>query len=238
MQHEVCFNRTSDRFDSDLKPFQAVGGRLPGMQAHSSRVAYRLPACHPQLGQSEHRCQLHRVLDQSFVEHLGRTELAFDDPKRVLHLGTNAGLELPDLLGPRTPRHVLLYLALARVHGHVPVRSRISSSTNRCCATEPPSMQTHAIDIIEGGHEPLETGPASPISTSTRRNQPTRSSHSKDCLTLKPCDNWLDNTEVHPTRLRVLLVTSSNPVVARPICFIGIQRFSELGDWLGFAEIP
>ena len=39
-------------------------------------------------------------------------------------------------------------------------------------------------------------------------------------------------------RLRVLLATSSNPMVARLICFINTQRFSEPNGWLGFAERP
>lgn len=48
------------------------------------------------------------------------------------------------------------------------------------------------------------------------------------------CTRFISSRNTH---LRVLLVTNSNPVVARLICYIGIQRFSGLSGWLGFAEI-
>ena len=40
------------------------------------------------------------------------------------------------------------------------------------------------------------------------------------------------------TRLRVRLVTSPNPALARLICFVAIRRFSEPSGWLGFAKVP
>jgi hypothetical protein len=38
--------------------------------------------------------------------------------------------------------------------------------------------------------------------------------------------------------LRVLLVISSYPLVAKLICFIIYQRLANLNGWLGFAEFP
>ena len=71
------------------------------------------------------RCdQLRRVLGQSAVAHLGVSELAFDHPKRVLYLCTDASFDLLGLLRQSAPRRVLLLLALAGAHGHVPVHAR------------------------------------------------------------------------------------------------------------------
>ena len=50
--------------------------------------------------------------------------LAVDDSKRMLHLGTHTGLELFHLLRYRTPRRVLLLLALARAQNYVPIHAR------------------------------------------------------------------------------------------------------------------
>lgn len=53
---------------------------------------------HPQVREHKQGKELGCVLLQSSVAHLGVTKLALDDSKRVFHLGTDAGLELFDLV--------------------------------------------------------------------------------------------------------------------------------------------
>ena len=72
MEHEVRCHRILERFDSDLKPFQASGVLLPVLQAHSSLRSYQLSACHPQIAQRKQRYQLRRVLGKALVAHLGK----------------------------------------------------------------------------------------------------------------------------------------------------------------------
>ena len=83
---------------SSLLLFQAAGGHLPLSQAHSSPHTHQLSARHPQIAQRKQRDQLRRVLGQPFVAHLGKAELTFDHPKRVLHFGAHTGLELLGLV--------------------------------------------------------------------------------------------------------------------------------------------
>ena len=65
-----------------LRPFEAAGGHLPALQAHSSPHSHQLSARHRQIAQGKQRDQLSRVLGQSFVAHLGKAKLIFDDSER------------------------------------------------------------------------------------------------------------------------------------------------------------
>jgi len=56
-------------------------------------------AHHAQIGQRKQRVQLRRVLGQAAVAHVHMTEPALDDTERVLHLGSDAGLDALDLFG-------------------------------------------------------------------------------------------------------------------------------------------
>ena len=51
------------------------------------------------------------------------SELAFDNPERVLHLCPNTGLELSGLFAQRAPRRVLVRIAFAGAHGNVPIHT-------------------------------------------------------------------------------------------------------------------
>ncbi len=48
------------------------------------------------------------------------TQQIFDDVKRVFHLGTNAGLDLLNLLQHLTPRRIRQRATFARSHGYMP----------------------------------------------------------------------------------------------------------------------
>jgi hypothetical protein len=131
MKHEVHFDRKSERFCIDLKPFEAAGRRLPVVQAHSPLHSHELSARHPQIGQRKQRHQLRRVLGQALVAHLGKAELALDDLTQMFHLGPNTGLKFLDLFAHSSPGRVLLYFAFARTHGHLPLHaSGVSIHTN------------------------------------------------------------------------------------------------------------
>jgi hypothetical protein len=118
MKHEARCHRISERSGSDWKPFKVSGRRLNARQTHSSLRSQQLPARHPKIGQCKQRHQLRRVLGKALVADLGESKLTFDDPKRMLHLGSYAGLELFSLFAQSTPWCVLLHLALVRAHGH------------------------------------------------------------------------------------------------------------------------
>lgn len=78
------------------------------------------PARHPQIGQRKQRVQLRRVLGQAAIAHLRMAELALDDTKRMLDLGTDTGLDALDLLGQRIHGIGLVQqLAQPRAHGHM-----------------------------------------------------------------------------------------------------------------------
>ena len=51
------------------------------------------------------------------------SELTLDHSKRIRHLGSYTGLELPHLLRYRSPRCVLLLPALARAHRNMPLHA-------------------------------------------------------------------------------------------------------------------
>ena len=108
-----------------LPPFEATAGHLLALKAHSSlRSLNNSLSGHPQIAQSKQRHQLRRVLGKPFVAHLGKAKLALDDPKRVLHLGPYAGLDLLGLVQQAAPRRMLIQRsALAWTHGNVKVQA-------------------------------------------------------------------------------------------------------------------
>ena len=115
----------SQCFLSHLQPFGCL-------QTHSClRLLHKHPSGHPDVGQRKQRDQLCRVLLQSPITHLGVAELALDHSKRMLHLGTDAGLEFLGLLNELAPGRVLLLLALVRAHGYVPIHARRFCSLSR-----------------------------------------------------------------------------------------------------------
>lgn len=91
--------RSVGLFAPRIGPFQPGRERLPSLQARSCLHPLKnsLPG-HPQIAQRKQRDQLRRVLGQAPVAHLHETELALDHPKRTLHLGPDAGLDLLQLL--------------------------------------------------------------------------------------------------------------------------------------------
>ena len=110
-----------------LDPIGPVFGPSPPLQAHSCLQPPRDSlAHHPQVGQRKHHQQLAGVLGQAPIANLAMPELALDDPKRVLDLGADAGLDLLQLLLERVDGSILVHhSALARHHGNVPVDVRV-----------------------------------------------------------------------------------------------------------------
>ena len=102
-------------------------GLLPpfgDLQAHSSLRPLQKPASgHPDVGQCKQRDELCGVLGKPPVAHFDVTELALDDPKRMLHLGPHAGFELFGLFVQRAPGRVLVRAALTRAHRHMPIHA-------------------------------------------------------------------------------------------------------------------
>jgi len=94
------------------------------LQAHSSLHPLHKPASdHPDVGQRKQRDELCGVLGKPPVAHFYVTELALDNPKRMLHFGAHAGFELFGLFVQRAPGRVLLCLTLPRAHGHMPIHA-------------------------------------------------------------------------------------------------------------------
>ena len=105
------------RFSGRLWPF-------PDLQAHSSlRPVHKPASSHPDIGQRKQRDELRGILGKPPVAHFEVTELALDDPKRMLHFGAHAGFELFGLFVQRAPGRVLLRAALYRSHGHMPIHA-------------------------------------------------------------------------------------------------------------------
>jgi len=125
MKPRVLFQRFFGLDAPNLQPLQAAAGRLAALQTLSSvRFLNNSLSGHTQIAQGKQRDQLRRVLGQPFVAHLGKTELALDNAKRVLYLGAHAGLELLGLVQQAVPRRLVIQrAALARTHGHVPVHA-------------------------------------------------------------------------------------------------------------------
>jgi hypothetical protein len=98
--------------------------RFAGLQAHSSLYPLQKPASgHPDIRQREQRHELRCVLLQPAIAHLDVSELTLIYAKRMLNLGSYAGLELFCLFVQGAPGRVLFLLALARTHGNVPVHT-------------------------------------------------------------------------------------------------------------------
>ena len=58
------------------------------------------------------------------ITHLDVAELALDHPKRMLHLGTDTGLEFLGLLNESALGRVLLLPALAGAQDYAPIHAR------------------------------------------------------------------------------------------------------------------
>ncbi len=123
MKQRSSLHRIREHICSGLVPFQALGGDLPVLRAHLSPNRYQSFARHPLIAQYRLRHQLGRVLGKALVAHPGEVELALDDPKRVLYLGSFAGLELFRLFAQSTSGCLFLRLALARADGHLPLHA-------------------------------------------------------------------------------------------------------------------
>ena len=114
-----------------LRLLKGKTGRFSGLlplfgdlQTHSSRRPLHKPASdHPDVGQRKQRDELRGILGKPPVAHFEVTELALDNPKRMLHLGAHAGFELFGLFVQRAPGRVLLRLTLTRAYGHMPIHS-------------------------------------------------------------------------------------------------------------------
>ena len=114
-----------------LRPLETKTGRFSGLflsfarlQTHSSLRPLHKPASgHPDVGQRKQRDELRRVFGKPPVAHFDVTELALDNPKRMLHFGAYAGLELLGLFVQCAPGRVLLRLTLTRAHGHMPIHA-------------------------------------------------------------------------------------------------------------------
>ena len=75
--------------------FSGLSWPFPDLQTHSSLRPLHKPASgHPDVGQRKQRDELRGVFGKPPVAHFDVTELALDNPKRMLHLGAHAGLEL------------------------------------------------------------------------------------------------------------------------------------------------
>ena len=115
-QHPVLAK--SGGFSPELRPFGSL-------QSHSYLCPLQKSASgHPNIGQRKQSDELRRVFLEPAIAHPGEAELAFDNSERVLHFGSHTGLEPFGLLAQRTPRRVLVRLALARPHGNVPIHAR------------------------------------------------------------------------------------------------------------------
>ena len=89
--------------------------------AHSCPCFHQIMTRHPQVGQRKQRGNLRPILRQSPVAGLHVSELALDHPKRMLHLGANARLELFGLVQQFSHLTcVLEHFALTRAHGDMP----------------------------------------------------------------------------------------------------------------------
>lgn len=126
MKPEVRFHRFPGQVAFGLLPFQAVCGRLPALQAHSSkRPLKNSPSGHPQIAQGKQRDELRRILGQATVSDLAEPELAFDDPERVFHFCPHTGLELFGFVQQGAQLRLFIQCpAFARSHGHMPVHTR------------------------------------------------------------------------------------------------------------------
>jgi len=137
MKQQDLFHRIAGPICSCCEPFQTTAERLSGLQAHSSpRFLNNSLSGYPQIAQCKQRNPSRRVLDQPFVAHLGETELALDDSKRVFHLGAHAGFHLLSLVQQTAPWRVLIQSpALAWAHCDMPLHCGGLSSLGRTLVT-------------------------------------------------------------------------------------------------------
>ena len=68
-------------------------GRFSTRKTHASMRRQQTAPRHPQVGQRKQRVELRGVFLEPAVAHLDVAELALNDPKRLLHLGPDAGLD-------------------------------------------------------------------------------------------------------------------------------------------------
>jgi hypothetical protein len=117
-----------------FRPICASARRRSGgcrvAQTHSCLHLAQLAAHHPQVGEREQRVQLRRVLGQPAIANLHMAELAFDHPKWVFHLGTDAGLETLQFVDqPARIPALVQRSAFARAHRNVPAHIRLGVSS-------------------------------------------------------------------------------------------------------------
>ena len=126
MKTEMSFRSDSGRFRSEFQPFRADSVRLPRLQAHSClQSIHKASTGHPQIAKRKQRDQLGRVFHQTAIANFRETELTLDDPKWMLDLGANAGLEVLYLVEHGAQFGVCVQqLSLARAHGDMPLDSR------------------------------------------------------------------------------------------------------------------
>ena len=93
------------------------------LQAHSClQPLNNSLSYHPQVGQRKHHQQLAGVLGQAPLARPAMTELTLNHPKRMLHLGADASLELFKLIRQCVAdSRFVQRLALARHHRNLPV---------------------------------------------------------------------------------------------------------------------
>ena len=72
-------------------PIRPVFGPVGAFWAHLPCHRRQRAACHPDIGQRKQHFQMRSVLGQSTESDFTKPELAFDDTKRMLNLGAQAG---------------------------------------------------------------------------------------------------------------------------------------------------
>ena len=202
--HSVKVAVNSASILTSFGPLGPVLVSLPMFWAHSCRQPLNHSlAHHPQIGQSKHHQQLAGVLGQAPVTRLAMPELTLDHPNRMLHLGENTGFDLFNPISQGVAGFGLVQrLELA---AKVPLVSLLDRVHFRVGLAFVLLQQMNAQHHLSGKWR------APPLASRCVRGNQTQQ--------LRP-----SNYQVHliqNLRLRVHLVTSSNPVVARLICFIG-----------------
>jgi hypothetical protein len=130
----------------------------------------------------------------------------------MFHFGPDTGLELFGLIQQTSPRRLLIQCpAFTWAYGNLPVHiGGLRAFLNSLVSAITKGNAFLTVQQIAG----LGIKPTNSVQGTTR---------------------FISSMN---TRLRVRLVTSSNPVAPRLICFIDIQRFSGLSGWLSFADDP
>lgn len=101
--------------------------RRGALQAQSSPDSHQMSPGHPQIAQRKQRRDLRGVLAQSAVADLGKSELPLDHPEGMFDLGTDAGLDLLDLVDHRRQRATQIQsLSLSGPHGHMPLGAPVN----------------------------------------------------------------------------------------------------------------